>query len=58
MASNKPFTFPKFKVNKNTCKHPAKAQIKKVIRGLLCCETTVIQCSDCGEHLTPQETNC
>lgn len=40
------------------CTHPKEAQRIKVIETIVNCETTVIVCSLCGEHLTEPETEC
>ena len=40
------------------CKHPEESQHTKVLSAPLNCETTVTACSDCGEHLTEQKTDC
>lgn len=35
-----------------TCSHPKENQIIKVLHALLCSETTIITCGDCGEQLS------
>jgi hypothetical protein len=58
MAADKPYCFDMYEADPATCKHPKYAILTKVLSAVVCCETTVTVCGHCGEHLTPQETNC
>lgn len=48
----------KTSTNKSNCKHPIGSVYKKVISAVVCCETVVAVCGECGQHLSPPSVEC